>query len=217
MLRSRKRVVGFFHPKLHCLIYTSDHDATPHTLMARAIHLFGNMEKQSISSFMKELHNINRISLGECYIKNHVARLEPKPEFVNELECRSFCHNKLKTIEIEVKTPYKHALWLIRLLLANSSSLEILKFKVDPVPSVMILFLCQVPVFSGHLQYLLRTFANADRSSPSIGAVIYASRFSSNLLRSLRRSKRSKMPHTRKVLPLLPRKPSEPDFTTKEK
>ncbi|CAL0315381.1 unnamed protein product [Lupinus luteus] len=63
----------------------------------------------------------------------------------------------------------------------------------------------------------LRAFANADGSSPSIGAVIYASRFSSNLLRSLRRRKRSKMPHTRKVLPLLPPKPSEPDFTTKEK
>ncbi|CAL0315385.1 unnamed protein product [Lupinus luteus] len=65
------------------------------------------MEKQSIISFMKELHNINKISMGEGYIK-------------------------LKTIEIEVKNPYKHVLGLIRFLLANSASLEILKFKVDP-------------------------------------------------------------------------------------
>ncbi|CAL0315387.1 unnamed protein product [Lupinus luteus] len=91
-----------------------------------------NLEKQSISSFMKDLHNINRISLGEGYIKGHVARLEPETKLLNELECRSFCHNKLATIEIEVKTPCMHALGLIRFLLANSSSLEILKFKVDP-------------------------------------------------------------------------------------
>ncbi|CAL0315392.1 unnamed protein product [Lupinus luteus] len=70
----------------------------------------------------------NLISLSP----SHVARLEPEPELLNELECRSFCHNKLKTVEIEVKTPYKNALGLIRFLLANSSSLEILKFKVDP-------------------------------------------------------------------------------------
>ncbi|CAL0315389.1 unnamed protein product [Lupinus luteus] len=70
----------------------------------------------------------NLISLSP----SHVARLEPEPELLNELECISFCHNKLKTVEIEVKTPYKHALGLICFLLANSSSLEILKFKVDP-------------------------------------------------------------------------------------
>ncbi|CAL0315384.1 unnamed protein product [Lupinus luteus] len=41
---SRKRVVGFFHPELDCLVYTSDHDVMPHTVMARVIHLFGEME-----------------------------------------------------------------------------------------------------------------------------------------------------------------------------
>ncbi|CAL0315382.1 unnamed protein product [Lupinus luteus] len=127
MWRSRKRVIGLFHPELDCLVYTSDHDATPQTLMARAIHRFGVTLLSS-----KNFPNIAKRSLRAAEDR-------------------------------------------------------------------------------------LRAFANADGSSPSIGAVIYASRFSSNLLRSLRRRKRSKMPHTRKVLPLLPPKPSEPDFTTKEK
>ena len=63
--RSRKRAVGFFHPytndggggervlwcavraieeespDLDCLVYTGDHDATPQTLMARALDRFG--------------------------------------------------------------------------------------------------------------------------------------------------------------------------------
>lgn len=63
--RSRKGAVGFFHPytndggggervlwcavraiqeespDLDCLVYTGDHDATPNTLMARAIDRFG--------------------------------------------------------------------------------------------------------------------------------------------------------------------------------
>ncbi|XP_027335076.1 GDP-Man:Man(3)GlcNAc(2)-PP-Dol alpha-1,2-mannosyltransferase [Abrus precatorius] len=63
--RRRKRAVGFFHPytndggggervlwcavrgiqdenpNLHCYVYTGDHDATPHSLMARALDRFG--------------------------------------------------------------------------------------------------------------------------------------------------------------------------------
>ena len=62
---NRRRVVGFFHPytndggggervlwcavkaiqeersDLDCLVYTGDHDASPDSLMARAVHRFG--------------------------------------------------------------------------------------------------------------------------------------------------------------------------------
>ncbi|KAK7275353.1 hypothetical protein RIF29_16466 [Crotalaria pallida] len=60
----------------------------------------------------------------------------------------------------------------------------------------------------------LRALASEEGSSLSIGAMVYASRFSSNLLRSLRRRKRNRMPQPHRLLPLLPQKPAEPDFTS---
>ncbi|KAK7275354.1 hypothetical protein RIF29_16468 [Crotalaria pallida] len=60
----------------------------------------------------------------------------------------------------------------------------------------------------------LRALASEEGSSLSIGATVYASRFSSNLLRSLRRGKRNRMPQPHRLLPLLPQKPVEPDFTS---
>ena len=49
---------------------------------------------------------------------------------MKELECDSCCLSQLKTVTINVDTYYKLALELIRFLLANSSLLEILTFKV---------------------------------------------------------------------------------------
>ncbi|KAK7275356.1 hypothetical protein RIF29_16470 [Crotalaria pallida] len=60
----------------------------------------------------------------------------------------------------------------------------------------------------------LRALANEEGSSLSIGATVYASRFSSNLLRSLRRGKCNRMPQPDRLLSLLPQKPAEPDFTS---
>ncbi|KAF1863813.1 hypothetical protein Lal_00030925 [Lupinus albus] len=45
-----------------------------------------------------------RIWVMCLYIVVIGAILEPEPELLNELECRSFCHSKLKTVEIEVET-----------------------------------------------------------------------------------------------------------------
>ncbi|KAJ7951295.1 Cyclic nucleotide-gated ion channel 1 [Quillaja saponaria] len=58
--------------------------------------------------------------------------------------------------------------------------------------------------------------ANEVGISPSLGATIYASRFAANALRTLRqKGTRSILPQ--RLLPLLPQKPAEPDFTTQEK
>lgn len=51
-----------------------------------------------------------------------------------------------------------------------------------------------------------------ESSSPSIGSTIYVQRFASNALKHLRSGKR--VTQTKKFLPLLPRKPAEPDFIT---
>ncbi|KAK7258512.1 hypothetical protein RIF29_24091 [Crotalaria pallida] len=55
--------------------------------------------------------------------------------------------------------------------------------------------------------------ANEGGNSISLGATIYASRFAANALRNLRENRdRDQMPQ--RLLPLLPPKPAEPDFTT---
>ena len=53
-------------------------------------------------------------------------------------------------------------------------------------------------------------------TSPSFAATVYVKRFASNALRPLRSGKRNKVPQTQRLLPLLPQKPAEPDFTTRE-
>ncbi|KAL2954746.1 hypothetical protein AAZX31_19G240600 [Glycine max] len=54
--------------------------------------------------------------------------------------------------------------------------------------------------------------ANEEESSLSLGATIYASRFAANALRNLRENSRHNRMQQR-LLPLLPPKPVEPDFT----
>ncbi|XP_004510618.1 cyclic nucleotide-gated ion channel 1-like [Cicer arietinum] len=51
-------------------------------------------------------------------------------------------------------------------------------------------------------------------SSPSFATTVYVQRFASNALRHLRSGK--KMPQPKRMLPLLPMKPAEPDFLTKK-
>ncbi|XP_028794754.1 cyclic nucleotide-gated ion channel 1 [Neltuma alba] len=61
-----------------------------------------------------------------------------------------------------------------------------------------------------------RLLANESGSSstPSLGATIYASRFAANALRNLRQNSEHNSRMTQRLLPLLPQKPSEPDFTS---
>jgi len=54
---------------------------------------------------------------------------------------------------------------------------------------------------------------NDDGSTLSLGATIYASRFAANALRNLRENNRQNRTQQR-LLPLLPPKPAEPDFTS---
>lgn len=58
-------------------------------------------------------------------------------------------------------------------------------------------------------------FANEDGSTLSLGATIYASRFAANALRTLRENSRHNRMQQR-LLPLLPPKPAEPDFTAQK-
>ncbi|GMN42929.1 hypothetical protein TIFTF001_012139 [Ficus carica] len=55
--------------------------------------------------------------------------------------------------------------------------------------------------------------ANEAGTTPSLGATIYASRFASNVLRALRHNSMRGSRSAQRLLPLLPQKPAEPDFT----
>lgn len=55
---------------------------------------------------------------------------------------------------------------------------------------------------------------NGASSTPSLGATIYASRFAANALRNLRQNSEHKNRMAQRLLPLLPQKPTEPDFTS---
>ncbi|XP_027908113.1 putative cyclic nucleotide-gated ion channel 13 isoform X1 [Vigna unguiculata] len=59
----------------------------------------------------------------------------------------------------------------------------------------------------------IQNLENEEGSSPSFAATVYASKFASNALRHLRSGKRTRVPQPQKLLPLMPQKPSEPDFT----
>ncbi|XP_045789589.1 F-box/FBD/LRR-repeat protein At1g13570-like isoform X1 [Trifolium pratense] len=55
---------------------------------------------------------------------------EQEPDQPEQLECNSCCLSQLQTVNISVGTSFKHAMSLIRFVLANSSSLKTLTFKV---------------------------------------------------------------------------------------
>ncbi|KAL5572092.1 hypothetical protein UlMin_021689 [Ulmus minor] len=56
--------------------------------------------------------------------------------------------------------------------------------------------------------------ANDAGNTPSLGATIYASRFAANALRGLRQNRSRSTRPPQRLLPLLPQKPAEPDFTS---
>ncbi|KAK4607092.1 hypothetical protein RGQ29_001067 [Quercus rubra] len=58
--------------------------------------------------------------------------------------------------------------------------------------------------------------ANEPGMSPSLGATIYASRFASNTLRSLRQNRARNPRVAQRLLPLLPQKPAEPNFADED-
>ncbi|KAF8413316.1 hypothetical protein HHK36_001294 [Tetracentron sinense] len=58
--------------------------------------------------------------------------------------------------------------------------------------------------------------AKGSGSSPSLGATIYASRFATNALRALRRNGARKARLPNRMPPILPQKPTEPDFTAED-
>ncbi|KAL9304111.1 hypothetical protein ACSQ67_021374 [Phaseolus vulgaris] len=59
----------------------------------------------------------------------------------------------------------------------------------------------------------IQNLENEEGSAPSFAAILHASRFASTALRHLRSGKRTRVPQPQKLLPLMPPKPSEPDFT----
>lgn len=60
---------------------------------------------------------------------------------------------------------------------------------------------------------LQNTLANDAGTTPSLGATIYASRFAANALRALRKHGARNARPPQRLLPLLPQKPAEPDFS----
>ncbi|KAL5171631.1 putative cyclic nucleotide-gated ion channel 10 [Glycine soja] len=59
----------------------------------------------------------------------------------------------------------------------------------------------------------IQALENEEGSSPSFAATVYASRFASSVLCHLRSGKRSRVPQPKRLLPLMPQKPAEPDFS----
>ncbi|TKY64065.1 Cyclic nucleotide-gated ion channel 1 [Spatholobus suberectus] len=62
----------------------------------------------------------------------------------------------------------------------------------------------------------IQAMENEEGSSPSFAATVYASRFASSALRHLRSGKRNRVPQPQRLPPLMPQKPSEPDFTAQK-
>lgn len=63
---------------------------------------------------------------------------------------------------------------------------------------------------------LQNALANEEGPSPSFGATIYASRFAANALHNLRKNRDRNKRVPQRLLPLLPQKPTEPDFTAQK-
>ncbi|KAK2375983.1 hypothetical protein QL285_076828 [Trifolium repens] len=79
-----------------------------------------------------KLDCVNLDERGELlYISNN-GNGEQEPDQLEELERNSYCFSQLQTVSIRVgTTDFKHAMSLTRFILANSSSLKTLAFKVD--------------------------------------------------------------------------------------
>ncbi|GAU51734.1 hypothetical protein TSUD_243550 [Trifolium subterraneum] len=79
-------------------------------------------------------------NLVELVIQSYSDNCEQEPYQLEELGCNSCCFSQLQTVNINVGSDnFKHAMSLMRFILANSSSLKTLAFKVhfgdklDPV------------------------------------------------------------------------------------
>ncbi|XP_004490303.1 F-box/FBD/LRR-repeat protein At1g13570-like [Cicer arietinum] len=70
-------------------------------------------------------------NLVELIIESNYHNGEPEPDQPEELQCNSCCLSQLQTANIKVGSTFKHALSLIRFILANASSLKTLTFSVD--------------------------------------------------------------------------------------
>lgn len=70
-----------------------------------------------------------QILILDMYVYRALAEA-PMPDHLRVSYCNSCCLSQLRKVNIRVGTAYEHALDLIRFLLANSPSLEILTFMV---------------------------------------------------------------------------------------
>jgi len=61
---------------------------------------------------------------------NNYGDITQAPDHSEELECSSHCLDRLKIVNINVISSSQHAMSLIRFILANSTSLETLTYKV---------------------------------------------------------------------------------------
>ncbi|RDY09832.1 F-box/FBD/LRR-repeat protein, partial [Mucuna pruriens] len=88
-----------------------------------------NFEGDWVSDFMKSLQKIEKLHLGGGYIQSKSDAVGPQM-VLRGFEFNKCCFSRLQIVNITVGTAYKCALSLIRFVLAKSSSLEILNFKV---------------------------------------------------------------------------------------
>ncbi|CAJ2648310.1 unnamed protein product [Trifolium pratense] len=104
-------------------------------LKLEGVNLAERGELLYIVSVLKSASN-----LVELVIESYSDNCELEPYQLEGLECNSCCFSQLQTVKIKVGSDnFKHAMSLMRFILANSSSLKTLAFKVhfgkdlDPV------------------------------------------------------------------------------------
>nr|KYP35640.1 hypothetical protein KK1_043316 [Cajanus cajan] len=98
-------------------------------LILSANTLVNNVEGGWVCDLLKGLLKIERLCLGRGYFKSKRDAVEPQV-ISKEFESIDCCFSRLQIVKLEVETEYKHALNLIRLVLAKASSLKVLSFKV---------------------------------------------------------------------------------------
>ncbi|XP_045819033.1 F-box/FBD/LRR-repeat protein At1g13570-like [Trifolium pratense] len=118
-LDSKMLYADVIHPTpLICLKY----------LKLSTVNLEQREELLHIVSVLKSASNLVELVMETCCDKDYKTEV---PDHAEELDCSSYCLNQLLTVNIKVKTNFKHVMSLIRFILANSSSLKTLTLDID--------------------------------------------------------------------------------------
>ncbi|KAH1236632.1 F-box/FBD/LRR-repeat protein [Glycine max] len=104
----------------------------PHDLILIQLFADGpgdNIDRAWVADLLEDSPNVERLFLGTSYIKCNSMAVELQ-QILDVFDYSNCYFNLLQDVKITVKTSYKPALDLIRLVLARSPALKILTFRV---------------------------------------------------------------------------------------